>query len=201
MRIIGPFVIGLAIAMSSLSSTEASAAVICNGCDYTAGPAEYLGVYNPLAEDQATYVHNNITGAFSDAYVFDTTANGFGFLSATFNPLANVSGFTMSLYNVVTATTVCGAINNPCTSLTLSGGPIATNMGAGFVFIQNQPLTAARYAFVLSGTASGVGTESYAGNLTVRATPTTVPDGGSTAALLGSVLVGFGLLRRKISNI
>jgi hypothetical protein len=27
----------------------------------------------------------------------------------------------------------------------------------------------------------------------------TVPDGGSTAALLGSILLGFGVLRRKFN--
>lgn len=42
--------------------------------------------------------------------------------------------------------------------------------------------------------------EGAAGNTNVPMAQT-VPDGGSTAALLGSVLVGFGILRRKISNI
>ncbi len=43
------------------------------------------------------------------------------------------------------------------------------------------------------------------GSFTFSATQTavpvpTVPDGGSTAALLGSVLVAFGVLRRKIGK-
>jgi len=42
---------------------------------------------------------------------------------------------------------------------------------------------------------------SFTFSATQTATPATVPDGGSTAALLGSALVAFGMLRRKISNI
>jgi hypothetical protein len=38
------------------------------------------------------------------------------------------------------------------------------------------------------------------GDATARVTPQqTVPDGGSTAALLGSILLGFGMLRRKFN--
>ncbi len=49
---------------------------------------------------------------------------------------------------------------------------------------------------------TGTMNEGAFGNTNVPMQQTqTVPDGGSTAALLGSVLLGFGILRRKISNI
>jgi VPDSG-CTERM motif len=39
------------------------------------------------------------------------------------------------------------------------------------------------------------------GDASVQVAAASVPDGGSTAALLGSVLVGFGLLRRRFSKV
>ena len=43
-------------------------------------------------------------------------------------------------------------------------------------------------------------TQGAISHVAIYGTTTSVPDGGSTAALLGSVLVGFGILRRRFNR-
>jgi len=72
-------------------------------------------------------------------------------------------------------------------------GLLGTGLFTGVAGFENTPGT---FNFTGQGSQG-----SFSFSATQTATPATVPDGGSTAALLGSVLVAFGVLRRKIGNI
>jgi hypothetical protein len=57
-----------------------------------------------------------------------------------------------------------------------------------------------KFVLTLSGTAPSVATID-AGNVVLAfGSPTNVPDGGTTLTLLGSALVGLGLLRRRFGR-
>ena len=75
------------------------------------------------------------------------------------------------------------------TQLALTGTGMFVNVAGGF---ENTPGT---FNFTGQGSQG-----SFTFSATQTATPTAVPDGGSTAALLGSVLVAFGVLRRKLGK-
>jgi len=118
-------------------------------------------------------------------YAIETGYTGVGTLNFTAdasNPTTN--GGTGSLLGGTGAFAFPGTVLFTCT-MDCSGAAAAPT-APYYLAIRIQPTVG------ISGAASGDAT-AY---LTA-----TVPDGGSTAALLGSVLVGFGMLRRKFSNI
>jgi hypothetical protein len=189
MKLFGTLTFAMALGFAALSAPQASAATICNGCDYE-GTSQYLGLHDPTNApdgDQSTYVHNNIgAGALSDLWVFDLNPDGTINLTATFNPVAAIANFSVTLYQV-SAAGVCAAINTSCGTAPTLGAAIATNTpGTNNLSLQNINLAAGQYAFVITGTVSNVsGPESYSGNLNAFQA---VPE----PATLG--LLGLGLL-------
>lgn len=119
----------------------------------------------------------------SDTSFTNGTTTAFGSLGGT-NPTA---GATTTAY-------ICDGNSN-----TVDFSPCSTNSFTGplgFNFSLTHPVTASTYALTIGVRVSGVAPgDTATGDLRVTA----VPDGGSTAALLGSALVAFGMLRRRMS--
>ena len=119
-------------------------------------------------------------------YAIETGFSGVGtlnFSADASNPTAN--GGTGSLLGATGAFAFPGTVLFTC--MMDCSGTAAAPTAPYYLAVRVQPNVG------VSGAASG--------DATAYLTAATVPDGGSTAALLGSVLVGFGLLRRKLSNI
>ena len=145
------------------------------------------GVPGPIVGSNATgdFVAlglNGATGTMAD-FAFAGTG-GAGFQTA---PIANFEIFPGILNFTLTSVMVTF---QSATQLGLEGTGLFTNVAGGF---ENTPGT---FNFTAQGSQG-----SFTFSATQTAVPATVPDGGSTAALLGSVLVAFGMLRRKIGNI
>ena len=108
---------------------------------------------------------------------------------------ASAGGGTATLYSgpgSFTPPGIAADLRNTCANI---GAPGCTNLTANLPGSMVGYYLAIRINPTLS---TGNLPFSSSGDSTV--TTATVPDGGSTAALLGSVLVGFGLLRRRFSN-
>ena len=78
-----------------LSASTAQAATICNSCDYMGNPGTYLGILNPVTNDEATFDHQNTATAtvIDDRWVFDIAPAGNGSASADFTLAAPFSRF------------------------------------------------------------------------------------------------------------
>jgi len=176
----------------------ASAVVVCDNCVYITGqPATNLGEHDPSMFDNSTF--GNATtgqnGNFSNTWVFDINPAGNAALDVIFLPIANISNFTVRLFDVVSST--CGGTGAACTALTLGGLLATSNTIPNYASVLDftGPLDGT-YAFEVSGTISGLlagQPASYVGNLqTVAAIPE--PE---TYALFGAGLAALAFLRRK----
>ena len=193
-----PGLITLAFAAMTL---PAGAAVVCDTCSYTGNPGSNLGLHNTTQQDNSTF-GNSTTGAdgnFSNTWVFSIAPAGASAVNAIFLPFDNISNFDVDLYAVTSST--CAA-NTPgdagaCSAVTLGAqlvdGVTPVEWASGFNFFS---LNAGTYAFVVSGTISGLAVDqpaSYTGNLQVRQN---VPEPGSFA-LAGLALLGAGAAQRR----
>ena len=191
------FLSALALA-AGLFAGPASAVVVCDNCTYVTGqPATNLGEHNPGTFDNSTF--GNATtgqnGNFSNTWVFDINPAGNAALDVIFLPIANISNFTVRLFDVVDST--CGGSGLACTALTLGGLLATSNTLPNYASVLDftGPLDG-RYAFEVSGTISGLlagHPSSYVGNLqTVAAVPE--PE---TYALFGAGLAALAFLQRR----
>lgn len=213
-----------ALAAGLLASGVASAANICQGCAYrfdgdggtglpVAGVVgSFLGTYDPTSGalptdvgDSGSYTHGGLgAGGFSDSWIFTVNPAGRGEWDATFNPGADVSSFSASIFT--TSGQVCTATSDPqgaalarqagfCTSNGVVGvtslGTLSTSFGG--LRISNLTLPAGSYVIQVAGTVSGTGTgRFYSGNITTR-----IPEPGSLALVAVGLLAAAAGLRRR----
>ena len=144
------------------------------------------GVAGPVVGSNATgdFIGLGLNGA--NGTMADFSFAGTGGAGFPLAPIANFEIFPGILTFQLQSVSVTF---QSATQLFLLGTGLFTNV-AGF---ENTPGT---FNFTGKGSQG-----SFTFSATQTATPATVPDGGSTAALLGSVLVAFGVLRRKIGNL
>ncbi len=187
-----------AIAAGALFSGQALAADICINCEYL-GEGTYLGAHNSLTFDVSGFRHTAIgAGAFSDSWIFDFAPSGSAEITGSFVPSANISGFTLTLRQVLPGSVCATAVVNtasvcsvtPTLGAVISSaviiGPTATLSPVGLV--------AGRYAFQVSGLSStgGPGAPTYSGQVSV----TPVPEPASLA-LVGVALLGAAVSLRR----
>jgi hypothetical protein len=144
------------------------------------------GVAGPIVGSNATgdFITLGLNGATGSMSDFSFAGTG----SAQY-PLAPIATFEI-FPGILTFTLTSVAVTfQSATQLGLEGFGMFTNVAMGF---ENTPGT---FNFTAQGSQG-----SFTFSATQTAVPAAVPDGGSTAALLGSVLVAFGVLRRKIGK-
>ena len=215
----------LAGALVALSPTRAEAVLIVYACNDISCVGE-VGVSDGSGSD--TNPSNGITSASFFGGAIDLTATTKPAVGSAGSPYLNLTysltaaGFqalsnTPYLYAIETGFSAPGTLNftadgsNPPASP--SGNATLLGAAGAFAFPGNQlftcvmdcagsagaPVAASYYLAIRIQPLPGI-SGAASGDATVSLTPSTVPDGGSTAALLGSVLVAFGVLRRKLGK-
>lgn len=196
----------LALLASAFLWGSASAAVVCDSCDYQPDPsvASNLGLHNTLTDDNSTF--SNATtgqnGNFSNWWVFSLSPAGAASINAIFLPIRNITNFAVDLFSVDDL--LCAANtaiqSGACSLLTTIGGAVTSLTDPNYsTVIDFTDLDAGTYAFNVRGTISDLGPTqpaSYTGNLQVN--QLAVPEPGSLA-LAGLALLGLGFtaFRRK----
>jgi len=215
----------LAGALVALSPTRAEAVLIVYACNDINCAGE-VGVLDGSGSD--TNGAAGITSASFFGGAIDLTATtkpavgsaGSPYLNLTYSITAagfTALGGTPYLYAIESGFSAPGVLNftadgsnppvPPTGQATLLGGadPFAFPGNQLFTCVMDcagsapAPMAASYYLAIRIQPIPGI-SGAASGDATVSLTPTTVPDGGSTAALLGSVLVAFGVLRRKLGK-
>jgi hypothetical protein len=131
----------------------------------------------------------NLTILFSDVGFGPTSGSFLGQIGGTINN----GGGSLSYATFVNTSNTELAISGPGTTQLTSQGPFAPGAFSGTttsgILAMAGPYSLTQEVVISHSTG---GNTSFNASLT-----TTVPDGGSTVALLGAVLVGFEALRRK----
>jgi hypothetical protein len=193
----------LALLVGAFLCGSASAAVVCNSCDYIGGTsvATNLGLHDTTQDDNSTF--SNATtgqnGDFSNWWVFSIAPAGLASVNAIFLPISNISNFDVELYSLGSETCAAntGTTGGACTAFGIDA-LIADGMTAPVfaTVIDFTALDAGFYAFNITGTISGLGPTqpaSYTGNLQVNQA---VPEPGSLA-LAGLSLLGMCAVSRR----
>jgi hypothetical protein len=194
-----------AIAMTgalAIGAQTASAATICNGCDYLA-PATYLGAHDATASDLSTFQHvfTGVPGntPFSDYWVFDVVPAAFGSASADFTVLTFIANFSGALY--ADGGTICAGGPGTACGAPVLGALIATDSDPSpsrfEVFADILP---GRYIILATGTTGPTFTSAYTGQVSFVPSDRFLVAEPDTLALLalGVLAMGGVALRRRV---
>jgi hypothetical protein len=183
----------LATALLGLLGTTSQASVICAGCEYGEGAGSFLGRFNALSRDLATFTHTGVgEGAFDDFWVFEVTPTAAMSVSADFTTLAPILGFFGELFR--DNGSVCAGFD--CSSIAL-GERLARSDASGRRFEIDEGLIAflpqGRYVLHIGGLGNPFNGGAYSGQIAFFGIAIPTP---GTLGLLGIGLLAFGLLWR-----
>ena len=196
-------ILGTALVGLSAGVQSANAGSVCVGCEYidTVGSmGTYLGDFDPLSFDEASFNHTSIQdnvglGAnFEDRWVFDVAPAGSGSITASFTPTSGIDNFRGSLHFDTGSTSCASAPSSPtaCSMVSyVTPGFVMDSDNFWTLMLDN--LAVGRYVLVVQGTTTRTGASSYGATIALAPAPVPTP---STLALLGLGLLGVGLRRR-----
>ena len=185
------------VALAMGMSLTMQAASITGGISLAGGP---IGVNSgDLATGTAVtsfgVVHvSNVNGDFTPAVAgtLVTTTTGFTFLPGLSpSPALNVWSFAVGGN---TYSFDLGVINNVSQGVMANGTHFLNISGSGTLHITGFTDTPGSYIFTANSAA-----ETFSFSSSNGAQPPSVPDGGTTAILMGVALSGLALLRRKLA--
>ena len=189
------------------SAQPVMAGTICSGCeviDTSAGT--YLGLFNPLTFDNATFTHTDIQTnvgqdtAFNDFLLFDLNPAGGGSISADFTVFSAINDFVGALWSDGGSTCGSAPVAPSGCSAVVPGAKLfeVADAGTGRWEIVSSGLAAGRYIIQVTGSTRTSGPSSYSGQLSFGS-DAQIPIPSSLAlVLLGLLGVrGFSLQRKR----
>jgi hypothetical protein len=192
-----------AFAAGALVSTSASAAVICQLCNYNANTNSslYIGALNASNGD-LSFVNSgnqaNSSGAFTHNYIFNFAPIGSVASNLSFTPSNEISNFKLELFSATasgcSAVSGLGLGTGGCSSWATTGLIATAATGPNnFVDLAFTAVPAGTYLVRVTGTVAAGGPNSgYSGQVTTQA----VPEPGSLA-LAGLALFGAAAAARR----
>jgi hypothetical protein len=177
-------------ALLSLMSLPASAAVICTGCEDGNAAGNYLGAFNGVRHDIATWQNSDVGArAFVDFWVFDITPASLGSISADFTLLASIGNFAAELF--LDDGSVCSGFD--CSAIGLGSLLATVDAVAGRWEIVDF-FTPGRYVLRISGIPNPLNNGAYTGQMGFVAV--SIREAGSLG-LFGLGLFGVAFVLRR----
>jgi len=179
-------------ALLTLMSLPVPAAVICTGCEDGNAAGNYLGAFNGVRHDIATWQNSDVgSRAFVDFWVFDITPASLGSISADFTLLASIGNFAAELF--LDDGSVC--VGFDCSAIGL-GSLIATVDAVAGRWEIVDFFTPGRYVLRISGVPNPLNHGAYTGQIGFLAVA--IRESGTLVLLgLGLFAAAFVLRRRS----